>query len=137
MRHILAAGWVLLLSACMLDTVTSRYANLEEARADRLFERGWLPDVLPPSTTQIRTSNELDLNLSEGEFSFNPGERELLFTKLSAGAPPDSRLADWDEIVSEFAGRGYSAWTYRDEGSTWAFFCQESKGYCEYHMWLR
>ena len=137
MRRIVVVGIFFVLFGCALDTVTSRYATLEEARADRLFERGWLPDVLPPSTTKIRTENELDLNLSEGEFSFEPAEASALFKQLSRGAPPTSRLADWDETVDSYTCRGYSAWSFRDADSTWAFFCQASKGYCEYRMWLR
>jgi hypothetical protein len=137
MRRIVAIGIFVTLFGCSLDTVTSRYATLEEARADRLFERGWLPEVLPPSTTRIRTENQLDLNLSEGEFSFEPSEANVLFNKLSGGAPLASRLDGWEETVNSYTRRGYSAWSYRDEDSTWAFFCQGPKGYCEYIMWLR
>ena len=136
MRHIFTNGFFFALFGCALDTVTSRYATLEEARADRLFERGWLPEVLPPSTTKIRTENELDLNVSEGEFSFEPAEADVLFNKLSKGAPPASRFADGDGAISSYTGRGYSTWHFRDEDSTWVFFCQASKGYCEYLMWL-
>lgn len=135
MRRIVATALSLALIGC--DTVTSRYGTLEEARADRLFERGWLPDVLPASTTAIRTKNQLDLNWSEGEFSFEPSEAKVLFNRLSQGAPTASRLDDWEETVNSYTRRGYSAWSYRDEDSTWAFFCQGPKGYCEYIMWLR
>ena len=50
------------------DVVTSNYETMQDARNDRLFERGWLPDILPDSTTSIRTSNDLDINTSVGEF---------------------------------------------------------------------
>ncbi|WP_235318649.1 hypothetical protein [Lysobacter sp. A03] len=133
MKQIVAIGVCLVLLGCAPTTVTSRYVTLDEAKADRLFERGWLPDILPPSTNTIRTENDLDLNLSEGEFSFVPAEAEPLFGKLSPGAPSAIVL----QTVSSYRRRGYSAWSYRDEDSTWAFFCQESKGHCEYLMWLR
>jgi hypothetical protein len=135
MRHIVAIAFSLALIGC--DTVTSRYGTLEEAREDRLFERGWLPDVLPPSTTEIRTKNQLDLNWSEGEFSFRPSEANVLLNRLSPGAPTASRLDNWEETANSNTRHGYSAWSYRDEDSTWAFFCQGSKGHCEYIMWLR
>ena len=137
MKRIVAIGMLLSLCGCAPYTVTSRYATLEEARADRLFERGWLPEVLPASTTGIRTENDLDVNISEGEFSFEPAEASVLFNRLSKGAPPTSRLADWEETVRSYVRRGYSAWSFRDEDSTWAFFCNAHKGYCEYLMWLR
>ncbi|CAH9050794.1 hypothetical protein PSECIP111854_00605 [Pseudoalteromonas sp. CIP111854] len=34
-----------------------------------LFERGWLPDVLPKSTTNIVAVNDLDNNTSAGNFT--------------------------------------------------------------------
>ncbi|WP_156087902.1 hypothetical protein [Lysobacter sp. Root667] len=55
-----------------LDTVTSTYGTLPEAHADRLFVRGWLLDILPPSSH--RTSNNLARNTSTGEFSFAQAE---------------------------------------------------------------
>jgi hypothetical protein len=136
MKHIVvASAFLIALTGC--DTVTSRYDTLEAARADALFDRGWLPDVLPPSANSIRTSNQLDYNCSEGEFFFLPSEAEMLFNKLSQGAPAASRLDAWDETVSSYTRRGYSAWSYHEEGSTWAFFCQGPKGYCEYLMWSK
>ena len=53
----LVAIAVLLLFGC--DVVTSRYATLHNARQDRLSERGWLPDILPPSMRYIRVSNNV------------------------------------------------------------------------------
>ena len=44
---------VAFLLLCSCDVVTSKYATLADARNDRLFERGWLPDILPPSTREI------------------------------------------------------------------------------------
>jgi hypothetical protein len=37
-----------------------------------LFERGWLPDIVPDSSREITINNDLDLNLSKGEFFFDP-----------------------------------------------------------------
>ena len=128
---------LLLLGGCAPYDVTSRYATLEEAKADRLFERGWLPDVLPTSATQIRTENDLDLNISEGEFSFAPADANALFERLSKGAPPTSRLDDWQETVDSYVLRGYSTWSFHDEDSTWAFFCTAQMDRCEYLMWPR
>lgn len=134
MRNIVAIAVTLALIGC--DAVTSRYDTIQEARADGLFDRGWLPDVLPPSTHSIRTTNELDLNWCDGEFSFQPSEADLLFVRLERGAPTASRLDDWQATVNTYASRGYSAWSYRDAEATWAFFCEELEGRCEYIMWL-
>ena len=137
MKRIVAIGVLLSLLGCEPYTVTSRYGTLEEAKADRLFERGWLPEVLPASTTKIRTENDLDVNISEGEFSFNPADADWLLKRLSKGAPTTSRFAGWEATVGSYASRGYSAWSFRDEDSTWAFFCKAQDGHCDYIMWLR
>ncbi|EJP4177826.1 hypothetical protein NUE03_004607 [Vibrio vulnificus] len=58
---------LLVLTGCS-DIVQSHYDNYQQAQADQLFERGWLPDVLPVSTTQIEVTNDLDNNTSQGSF---------------------------------------------------------------------
>lgn len=40
----------------------STYPTVEAAKADRLFERGWLPDVLPGSAGPIVEVHDLDSN---------------------------------------------------------------------------
>jgi len=73
---------VLSLSSC--DNATSKYATLDDARKDRLFERGWLPDILPVSTLDIQVSSELGTNHADGEFSFEPAEFAAFTTRLHA-----------------------------------------------------
>src|SRR5688572_19822129 len=81
MTHRLTLGLVLVLVACDSD-VKSHYLTVEDARRDGLLERGWLPDVLPPSARDIDVSNNLDINTSTGSFKFNPAEYQLLVSKL-------------------------------------------------------
>ena len=72
------------LSGCS-DVVTRTYATLDDARRDRLFERGWLPDILPPSAREIRVSSNVDVNTAKGEFSLDP-EHFAVFTWALAPA---------------------------------------------------
>ena len=58
------------------DTVTSRYETRADAEADKLFQRGWLPSIIPKSSYDITTKNDLDINVSEGQFSFAPNHAE-------------------------------------------------------------
>lgn len=113
--------------------VEHTYPTLADARRDDLFDKGWLPDILPPSTVEIRTENNLDLNISSGEFSFSPEEASLLIAKLKRGSA-QMGFANWDKTVNEYADDGYAAWSYRDQYSTWAFFCDMSIARCEYIM---
>jgi len=119
------------------DTVTDRYATLADARADRLFERGWLPNVLPASTIDIQTVNNLDTNTSTGQFLFAPSDGPAFLTKLTAGVPMESRFAHWPRTVAKYIEQGFTPWRYRDEDTTWVFFCLPAAGKCEYFAWLR
>lgn len=138
-----AAGRVLvlagaaLLCACDLpsDTVEREYATLAEARQDGLFDRGWLPDILPLSARDIRTNNNLDHNTSTGEFSFDPKDAPGFIAPLKPGAVPAMKFADWNDIVAAQAADGRRAWSYREGAEHgWVFFCDLRKGYCEYML---
>lgn len=122
---------VMCLAGCV-DMVSSRYATLADARADRLFERGWLPDVLPPSSTRIQTHNDLDANTSYGEFHFPAAEGHAFFARLTPGVAPMAQVSD---DVADYERRGYRSWRYTNEGGTWTFFCHPKKGVCDYRLW--
>lgn len=137
MRLVSVVIAVLVLSGCFLsDTVTDRYSTLADARADQLFERGWLPDILPPSTRDIRTSNNLDLNYSTGEFQYEPGNAGAFFRVLMPGAPKDSPFEGWQNTVRDYAEDGFAGWSFVDTDTTWVFFCHAAKGQCDYFAWL-
>jgi hypothetical protein len=108
---LLTVAAVLALSSC--DKVTKRYATLDDARADRLFERGWLPDLLPPSARDIRVTSDLDKNSCDGEFSFDPAH----FAGFVAQLHPAGGLFHYS------AGR-----------STWTFSCDSARGHCRFSM---
>lgn len=72
---------IALLSSCS-DVVKSSYATYEEAEKDKLFVRGWLPNILPTTTKNIITKNDLDLNTSKGSFSIPSEDVPAFLTKL-------------------------------------------------------
>jgi hypothetical protein len=113
MRHapLVAAAAILALSSC--EKVTKRYATLDDARKDRLFERGWLPDILPSSTHDIRVTSDLDVNTCEGEFSFDP--------------------AHFAGFVAQLRRIGQS-FQYSADRSTWTFSCDSARGHCRFSM---
>jgi hypothetical protein len=117
----------------MSDTVDRRYATLADARREGLFGRGWLPDVLPPSARAIRTVNNLDLDTSSGEFSLAPQDMPAFSTRLRRGAAV-MRFDGWGDTVEGYADDGYAAWSYRDDGAVWTFFCNAAVGRCKYFM---
>jgi hypothetical protein len=120
------------------DTVTSNYDTLAEAHADDVFGRGWLPDVLPPSSRDIHVSNNLDINTSDGSFRFVPAEFELLEVKLEPlSAPNHPFRSGLNSEIEQHVAAGDPAYQYEDGDSTWVFLCKPSRGECTYTMWSR
>ncbi|MDR1076156.1 MAG: hypothetical protein LBL59_07675 [Xanthomonadaceae bacterium] len=112
-----------------------RYDTLADARAGGLFQQGWLPDALPPSARSIRTSNNLDLNLSFGGFEMAVADADAFFARLDAPAPAEAPFERWPGVLKDYAERGYSVHYYRQDGNMWAFFCIAQAGHCDYLMW--
>lgn len=67
-----------------LDVVTESYATLDEARRAGAIDRGWIPDGLPPGTTELREAHDLDSNRHWGLFSFSQAEAAGLKRLLEA-----------------------------------------------------
>ena len=117
------------------DEVKDQYSTLDAAREDQLFERGWLPDILPPSARNIKTSNNLDVNTSVGQFSFNPSEYPLLEAKLQPYKQVVTPFVRWENKIEKLKRKGFTPLTYEAHGSIWVFFCKPEIGYCEYTLW--
>ena len=77
---------LLVLVACSIsgcdESVRLNYATRAEAEAESHFARGWLPKIIPPSSRNISMLNDLDLNTSTGEFSFDPSENSVFVSQL-------------------------------------------------------
>ncbi len=117
------------------DTVSHRYPTLDDARKDRLFERGWLPDILPPSAKNIYTENNLDVNTSEGEFYFDFADHRGFQARLRPYTSLKSPYFDLEDYVRRKTQEGYAAGQYTSEDSVWVFLCSEAKTHCVYRMW--
>ena len=128
---VLGGGW-LALSAMPSDTVVSRYETVQDARADLLFDRGWLPDILPASARKIRTENNLDLNTSEGEFHFSAADFPKFASQMNFEVPATKQFGGLG--VDRMRSEGFEVRAYSGANSTWVFFCKASEGYCRYKM---
>ncbi len=120
---------LLFMSGCS-DTVKNSYSTRADAEADGLFERGWLPTIIPVSSRDITTKNNLDLNFSEGEFFFPPDQATKFFSQLRKMSP--SEISGTDSV--RFLERDYWPYSYSDKDSHWIFFVNPEKGHCEYRM---
>lgn len=122
-------------AGCETHVAEDRYPTLADARADHVFERGWLPDLLPPSSVDIHTVNNLDVNTSTGSFRFLSSEGATFLGRLTSGAPAEAPVSDWPSILTDYKQRGFTTWSYREDDAHWAFFCLGSAGKCEYTTW--
>lgn len=81
---------VLLLSACS-ERSTAYYPKYEDAVKDRAVERGWIPEIVPKSATEIHEEHDLDTNEVWIRFSTSGSDRNRIRTGLK-------RLSD-DEVL--------------------------------------
>lgn len=100
------------------ESVRSEYATKAEAEADGLFERGWLPEIIPPTSRRITLENDLDLNHSNGEFQFEASDHDEFIRHLTRTPASDKN--------------GFSAYSYED----WTFWINPDQKICEFHMRL-
>ena len=127
---------VVLLVAGGSDVVTSHYATYSEAANDHLFGRGWLPEFIPSSSFNITTSNNLDRNQSEGEFSFPVAETDSFVSRLVPYSGRSAPFSDFEKLVNRRKAQGYTLYEFAGRESVWVFFLNREKGHIYYRMWL-
>jgi hypothetical protein len=125
---------VVLLSGCS-DVVTSHYATYDQAAREGLFARGWLPDNIPSSSHDIRTSNNLDRNTSEGEFSFAPETMASFVRLLVPFSQKDAVDADLPEMAARREAEGYVSYTLTRGSRVWVFFLKAADRHAYYRLW--
>ena len=125
-----------LLGACG-DVVSNNYATKAEASADSLFDKGWLPDLVPDSATNIHVENNLDLSISWGSFRFAPRDWALMERGANMQLASPAPFEGWSNTQSEFISKGYRELQHSEDHTTWVFFCRPSSGTCEHFMWYR
>jgi hypothetical protein len=141
LRFVVAATLILVVTLCVFfavlifgafDTVESSYQTKEDAKADRLFERGWLPCIIPESSSDIKVSSNLDIDTSVGSFHFNPKELDEFIRSIKSTTAQDTRLMGEYPRMKLLSDRGYVCLYYRDNGTVWRFFIHRDNGHCEY-----
>jgi hypothetical protein len=103
-----------------MDVVVSHYTTRAEAEEDNLLGRGWLPSIIPQSVRNIHVSNDLDVNISEGSFEFEPKDSEAFQAQLK-----------------KLEGSSSNTFTYREKDTVWMFEVKAGDGYCQYRMTLQ
>lgn len=117
------------------DVVTDHYKTYNDALKDNLFADGWLPEFIPSSSFNITTSHDLDLNTSEGEFSFPPSAAESFTTRLFPYAGRKSPYLDIDKLLDQRKLQGYVLYEFPKDNYVWVLFVNREKGHAYYHLW--
>lgn len=83
MRILIVLSALVMIIGCSED-ISTEYSTYAEAQNDNLFERGWLPDILPKSTTNIEVINDLDSNTSVGGFVIEKSSIDEFLDKVES-----------------------------------------------------
>lgn len=126
---------LLLMGGCR-DTVKNYYLTRSQAEADQLFERGWLPSIIPISARDITTSNDLDLNVSEGEFLYAPKDTNEFLRHLKPYSSRKLPVICWESSIARQKEKRYDALEYTAAKSVWIFLVNTQIGHVRYVMWL-
>lgn len=114
------------------DEVTERYETYAAANAAGLFRRGWLPGVIPLSSERIIASNDLDLNLSSGEFYFSFNDRNTFLSQLSPTSQKTQKLLE--EKKRDLLDQGYKSYEFSQNRSRWVFLVNPTTSHALFVM---
>lgn len=127
-----AALMLCLVTSSCSDIVTKNYATRSAAEADLLFDKGWLPSIIPQSSTRILVRSDLDRNQSEGNFYFEPSDLQDFTKKLA-----NYEISNGNASVlgmQEKLREGYVPYTYISGGSRWIFLVNPKQGHVVFAM---
>jgi hypothetical protein len=124
-----------------IETKTGIYATVAEARAAGAIERGWIPEGLPASATDLREAHHGDRQ-QWGVFAFPPTDidamRRLVAAEITATPPacdPPGRLEWWPRIlrspldVAQLHSTGLRLHRSRDGRLTYAINWNQGRAY--------
>ena len=119
------------------DSVTNYYATRDKAEAGKLFERGWLPSIIPLSAMDITTTNDLDINISEGEFKFDLKDTNEFINNLMIYSNQKLPGSSWQSKLLVLIKNGYEVFEFTNSQSVWIFIVNKKTGHVRYMMWLK
>lgn len=73
---IFVAGFLAIQWLTALENPKSYFATYAEAKASGIMEKGWLPEYLPRSATEINETHNIDTNEVKASFKYQLGDTE-------------------------------------------------------------
>ena len=129
----LSALCAVILSGC-LDR-SDDYDDIDDARRGHVFEKGWLPDLLPASARDLRVTTTVEDSAGRGEFSFDPIDYASFIATLSAYDGAMSKVEKDNRSIKKLLDKGYEAHTYASGATHWIFLCDQKESRCEFFVW--
>lgn len=123
----------LALSGC-LDR-SDEYDTINDARKNHVFEKGWLPDLLPASTHDLKVATAVEISAGRGKFRFDPKDYRSFSAKLSEYNGVMSKVDDDNDSIRRLLDEGYEARSYSSGPTNWIFLCDQRKAICEFFVW--
>jgi hypothetical protein len=142
LRRKIPAVLLLFATCCAgIQTETGVYATVAEARADGAIERGWVPEGVPASATDLRVAHRAEKQ-HWGVFVFPAGEdeavRALVGAEITGTVPecdPPGRLEWWPRILrtpmdlSQLQSTGLRLYRGRDDRVTYAVNWRQGRAF--------
>jgi hypothetical protein len=107
------------LTCCHSDVVTKKYETYQEAVADDIFQKGWLPVNIPESSRNFVLNNNLDLNASFGEFTIDLKKTKDFIVQL---------------IAIDKGENDYEQYKYSYQNLVWVFKINTKNGHVKYTL---
>lgn len=121
------------LIACLDQS--DQYDSISDAKDSRVFEKGWLPDLLPTSTYDLKVITTVEVSAGRGEFRFSPNEYRAFSQRLSTYDGRVSKIERDAEAMGKLLSIGYEARTYSSRSTHWVFLCKATDGDCKFFVW--
>jgi len=114
---------------------TREYESYAAAAADNVFAGGWLPELVPDSAARLVVTNDYDVNISRGEFRYDPADTAAFLAELRPWRGGRTPFDGFAARVAAMEQRGYRAYEFAAGGNVWVFFVNAGDGHVEYEMW--
>jgi len=128
----LAVIGLLVLMTGAFDIVERSYPNRETAFEDDAFDRGWLPEFIPQSATNILVKRNRDVCITDGSFDFWPNDFEAFTGAIRSSDNEDRKIRVAFLRQKELVQAGYRVYEFNHRGGCATFLIHPELGRCEF-----
>ena len=86
------------LTSYFTDVQINKYEDREVVLKNQVIEKGWIPNILPESASEIRETHDLDANTLFGSFSYKEQDEATLMQHLTV-KPDMNNTLEWGDFL--------------------------------------